>query len=174
MFDLTLREAKAGFFDVKGVKKAIGKGAAKALARFGAFVRKRARTSIRKRKKSSPPGKPPSSHRGDLRRLILFALTRDRKQVHIGPVKFGKGEAPRLLEHSGTVTRKRAAAKAQGRPASVRQKKAFRKLLREGRIMLPPATYETVTYRYRGNPFMAPAGKAELGKFRDLLKKMVK
>jgi hypothetical protein len=74
------------------------------LSKFGAFVRQRARTSIRKRKGTSPPGQPPYSHVGLLRKFILFAYDQDRKSVVIGPtLTKEESEAPRLLEHGGNT-----------------------------------------------------------------------
>lgn len=130
-------QIKTAFFDTPAVKDAIDAGTRKVLSKFGAFVRTRAKSSIRTRKKSNPPGQPPSSHEGSLKRLIFFAFDPATKSLVVGPVPFRKGEAPRLLEHGGTAIRR-------GKPA-----------------------------HYRPRPFMAPAAKAELPKFRDLLKGMV-
>jgi hypothetical protein len=131
------KSLKSGFFDTKAVKDAVDAGTRKAMSKFGAFVRTRAKSSIRKRKKSSPPGSPPSSHAGDLKKLIFFAYDTNTKSVVIGPAAFRKAEAPRLLEHGGTAT-------CRGKPA-----------------------------HYKGNPFMAPAAKAELPGFPTLLKGMI-
>lgn len=105
MFDL--KTVKAAFFDTKAVKDAIDAGTKKTLSKFGAFVRQRAKTSIRTRKQPSAPGQPPSSHTGDLKRLIFFALDVKTKSLVVGPVPFRRGEAPRLLEHGGEITRQR-------------------------------------------------------------------
>lgn len=140
---IELREIKAGFFDTQAVKNAVSAANRKALSKFGAFVRRRAQTSIRKSKKSAQPGEPPKSHEGSLRRLIFFSLDLNRLSVIIGPVKFRKGDAPRLLEKGGTTTR-------------------------------PTKTKGMRTLRYRGNPFMAPAAKAELPNFGELLRSMAR
>jgi len=137
-----LKQAKSAFFDRKAVTDAIDAGTRKVLSKFGAYVRTRAKTSIRTRKKSSPPGQPPSSHAGDLKRLIFFAYDTEGKSLIVGPIPFRKGEAPRLLEHGGTTT--------------VKTKSGSK-----------------VT-RYRGNPFMAPAAKAELPGFENSLRGMIK
>lgn len=105
-FDLKLDAAKRFFFDRKAVESAVDRGTKRALSKFGAFVRQRSRTSIRKRKAVSEPGKPPSSHEGSLRKLILFAFDPANKSVVIGPTAFGKGEAPSLLEYGGTTSRR--------------------------------------------------------------------
>ncbi|MCE2966850.1 MAG: hypothetical protein LW831_04910, partial [Phycisphaeraceae bacterium] len=69
----------------------------------GAFIRPAAKTSIRKRKGSAPPGAPPHSHEGSLRRLILFGYDKPNDSVVVGPVGFKKSEAPSALEHGGEV-----------------------------------------------------------------------
>jgi hypothetical protein len=102
---LTFAAAKRGFFDREKVKRSVDAGTRRVLSRFGAFVRQRAKTSIRKRKGTSPPGGPPFSHVGLLRKFILFAYDPDRKSVVIGPTLTKEGsEAPRLLEHGGDTT----------------------------------------------------------------------
>ena len=94
------------FFDRKRITRAADRATSRALSQAGAFIRTTARRSIRKRKAASPPGKPPSSHAGHLRRLILFGYDRREQAVVIGPMPFRSGEAPPLLEFGGRVTRK--------------------------------------------------------------------
>lgn len=102
MLKLTLKEAKANFFDRTKVQRAVDVAERKMLSRFGAFVRQRARHSIRKRRKVSKPGKPPHSHVGLLRTGILFAYDERRRTVVIGPVLLKPGsQAPALLEYGG-------------------------------------------------------------------------
>jgi len=137
-----LKQAKSAFFDRKAVTDAIDAGTWKVLSKFGAYVRTRAKTSMLERETSSPPGKPPRSWAGDLKRLIFFAYDPGSKSLVVGPIPFRKGEAPRLLEHGGTTTVKtKSGSKAK---------------------------------RYRGNPFMAPAAKAELPGFENSLRGMIK
>jgi hypothetical protein len=100
-----IETAKKFFFDRDHVANAVDRGKRKALAKLGAFIRRRARSSIRKRRAISQPGKPPSSHEGSLRKLILFAYDAPRDSVVVGPTTFKKGEAPALLEYGGTATR---------------------------------------------------------------------
>jgi len=100
------------FFDKKAVTSRTDRATRRVLSRFGAFVRRTARQSIRKRKKPAPPGKPPSSHIGLLKKFIFFGYDPRKESVVIGPVRLsqkGRGEAPALLEHGGTskVGRKR-------------------------------------------------------------------
>ncbi len=109
MIGLTLKQAKAGFFDRAVVQNATTVAERKVLSRFGAFVRQRAKTSIRPRANPSPPGSPPSSHVGLLRQHLYFAWDRDRRSVVIGPVRLnkGQGDTPPLLEYGGTAMRRR-------------------------------------------------------------------
>ena len=110
MIDMTLKSAKEGFFDRAKVKRSADAATRRVLSRFGAFVRQRAKTSIRKRKGTSPPGSPPYSHVGLLRKFILFAYDARRKSVVIGPTLLREGSrAPELLEHGGEVVRREKA-----------------------------------------------------------------
>lgn len=170
---LELREFKKGFFDRKGIADKATAAGRKALSQFGAFVRRRAKSSIRKSKKSAPPGQPPKSHEGSLRRLIFFAYDSGRQSVVIGPVKFRRGEAPPLLEHGGTVVRRRR-VRTKGKPATGRRKETFLRLARDGRLESKPAVYQSVRAVYRGNPFMEPAAEAELPKFRERLRNAIR
>ncbi len=99
---MTFQAAKGSFFDREKVKRSVDAGTRRVFSKFGAFVRQRAKTSIRKRKGTSPPGTPPYSHVGLLRKFILFAYDPQRKSVVIGPaLTKEESEAPRLLEHGG-------------------------------------------------------------------------
>lgn len=104
--------AKKLFFDSAAVRKMLDDQTQKALSRAGAFVRQRAKTSIRSRKKVSDAGTPPSSHTGDLKRLIWFAYDPGSQSVVIGPVRFKQGDAPNLLEFGGTAKRQRRGGKS--------------------------------------------------------------
>jgi hypothetical protein len=92
------------FFDRAAVQAALTVGNRKALSKAGAFVRTRAQTSMRKRKAPSAPGQPPSVHVGTLKRLLFFSYDPNASSVVIGPVKFGRGEAPNVLEFGGETT----------------------------------------------------------------------
>lgn len=124
------------FFDRQKVIRAVDKAKRRVLSRAGAFIRQRARTSIRKRQGSAPPGRPPHSHTGLLRRFILFGYDRASDSVVVGPVRLNQGaEAPRVLEHGGKATivrrrrgrlvktRVRIAPRPYMRPALEREKK---------------------------------------------------
>jgi hypothetical protein len=95
---------KDSFFDRHVVIAAVDKAKLKVLSRAGAFIRTAARTSIRRRRGSAPPGKPPHSHEGSLRKLILFGYDRGSDSVVVGPVGFRNSEAPAALERGGVTT----------------------------------------------------------------------
>lgn len=119
MIGMTFQAAKGSFFDRAKVKRSVDAGTRRVLSKFGAFVRQRAKTSIRKKKGTSPPGLPPHSHVGLLRKFILFAYDADRKSVVIGPTLIREGSiAPRLLEHGGetTLPTRRGPKRARYRP----------------------------------------------------------
>jgi len=106
------------FFDRKAVTSKVDAATRKVLSKFGAFVRQTAKSSIRKRKKSAPPGQPPSSHIGLLKKFIFFGYDPTKRSVVIGPVRLsqkGRGEAPHLLEHGGSTTLKRKGKRTRAR-----------------------------------------------------------
>ena len=90
------------FFDSPKVIATVDKTTRRVLSRFGAFVRTVAKRSIRKRKSHSPPGQPPSSHIGLLKKFIWFGYEPHKHSVVIGPARLSgknRGEAPSLLEY---------------------------------------------------------------------------
>lgn len=101
---MRLKNVSGKFFDSKVVMSATDRAERRILSRAGAYVRRISRSSIRKRKKTSEPGKPPTNRIGTLKKLIFFTYDTNRKSVVIGPMKFGKGEAPKALEEGGTIT----------------------------------------------------------------------
>jgi hypothetical protein len=111
------------FFDRHVVMRAMDSAKRKVLSQAGAFIRTAAKSSIRKRKGTAPPGKPPHSHEGSLRKLILFGYDRASDSVVVGPVGFARSTAPRAMEHGGeTVVHSRR----KGRLVSLRVKIAAR------------------------------------------------
>ena len=100
-------DIKRMFFDRQAVISKVDAATRRVLSRFGAFVRRSAKSSIRKRKKAAPPGQPPSSHTGLLKKFIFFGYDAARQSVVIGPTRLnqkGRGEAPPLLEYGGKAT----------------------------------------------------------------------
>jgi len=110
MFSFRLKELE---FDADRVMRAVEDAGARSMRRAGAFIRAAARSSIRKRKRVSNPGEPPSSHAGDLRRLIVFDYDRSSNSLVVGPMLFPgarKGHVlpddtvPHILEYGGNAT----------------------------------------------------------------------
>lgn len=95
------------FFDKQTVLRAVDKAKRAVLSKAGAFIRTTARHSIRTRRGSAPPGKPPHSHTGLLRRFIYFGYDRASDSVVVGPVGFSRSTAPRALEFGGKTEVKR-------------------------------------------------------------------
>ena len=129
MIGMNIREL---FFDRKAVMSKVDRATRKVLSKFGAFVRQAAKSSIRKRKSISPPGRPPSSHTGLLKKFIYFGYEPVKRSVVIGPVRLtqkGRGEAPHVLEYGGATT-----VKNKGKPTKA---------------------------KVRARPFMGPALEAE-------------
>ena len=100
-------EIKQLFFDREAVTSRVDPATRKVLSKFGAFVRRTAKGSIRRRRKAAPPGSPPSSHTGLLKKFIFFGYDPEQRSVVIGPTRLdrrGQGEAPSLLEYGGQTT----------------------------------------------------------------------
>lgn len=128
--------AKQWFFDGEKVRKALDAGKRAALSKIGAFVRTRAKSITGKRsKQSAAAGAPPKRHAGQLHDLIYFAYDAQRQSVAIGPIPFGKGDAPDVLEFGGTE--RIVVHTLGGKPRSV-------------------------TANYAARPFMGPSLRAEV------------
>lgn len=99
------------FFDRKIILKYMDAKTARALSRALSHIWTTARTSMRYRKlgRVSPPGSPPFAHKETgalLRKLLYFAYAPREKRGVVGPVAHRRGEAPRLNEFGGQVTRR--------------------------------------------------------------------
>ncbi len=93
------------FFDTAKVIRAVDKARRAVLSKAGAFIRTTAQRSLRRRKGAAPPGQPPHSHTGLLKRFIYFAYDPASDSVVIGPARLNKpGAAPSVLEHGGQTT----------------------------------------------------------------------
>lgn len=96
------------FFDDRKILRLVNREERKKLSKFGAYVRQRAKTSIKPSKWTSRPGRPPASHTGRLRQLILFGYSEAQKTVAIGPILYRPlSLIPKLLEHGGRDRRGR-------------------------------------------------------------------
>ncbi|HEY1191912.1 MAG TPA: hypothetical protein VGE74_30050 [Gemmata sp.] len=122
-FDFGMESVKNSFFDTRAVMSEAMKEYRKTAARFGAYARRDIKSSLKYRTGKSPPGAPPHVHRSTrgytkakkgkngavtkqrvspLRELVYFAYDKETDSVVVGPVKFGGGTAPGLLERGGT------------------------------------------------------------------------
>lgn len=171
MFDMRIKEM---FFDRKAVIDAVDKAKRAALSRGAAFIRTAARSSIRKRKKPSPPGSPPSSHTGLLRR-ILFGWDPSTKTVVVGPMKTNQvffdgqskpvtGTVPGILERGGQVKTMQVLSTRRftGRYAGVGDYWVRADLRSKRRLAGRPMRMKTS--RISARPYMGPALKQELPK----------
>jgi len=126
------------FFDRAAVINAVDGAKRKVLSKAGAFIRTVAQTSIRKRKKSAPPGSPPHSHEGSLRRLILFGYDKAADSVVVGPVGFKKSTAPNVLEYGGdTVVFRRRGGKLTSHKVKIAPRPYMAPALEKERPKLP-------------------------------------
>ena len=168
-------KARSTFFDSAAVVKRLDAGTRRVLSKLGAFVRRRARSSMRKRKKPSKPGAPPSVHQGQLKNLLFFSYDFQAKSVVVGPVPFrGPAVVPGLMEAGGTSLKTVRVYPNRGRAATPRQKEAFLRGVRAGAIIPRKAQTVQVPAKYAPRPFMAPALQAEMPKFRDQLRNLMR
>jgi len=104
MFGMSLRTAKAGFFDRQKVMRAVEKARRRVLNHF--------RRSIRRRKGYAAPGESPHSHVGLLKDFIFYAYDFRQSSVVIGPALlhrrtgYGTITVPEVLEYGAAVRRK--------------------------------------------------------------------
>lgn len=160
---------KLQFFDRAAVIGMLDKASHAALRKAGGAIRLFAQRSMRYRKRGSAAGEAPSAHRehgAKLRKLVWFAFDEGTRSVVVGPLPFGKGEAPGVEEFGGTVTRSRRVAQRPGRKAGAAQSAAFKRKLKAGAIPAgqAPQTVVMATARYPARPYMGPALKNEIPK----------
>lgn len=89
---------KRSQFDSRPVRKAGDKSLVSFFKRFGAFIRQTARQSLKKSKKPAPPGKPPHSHIGLLKRLLYFWVDTRKPYLIAGPAKINGAVSPNIPE----------------------------------------------------------------------------
>lgn len=168
------------FFDRIEVKNRLDKKKLKIYRSAGAFTRKVARNSIKKRKKRNPdpePNKPPrtsDTKNSRLRKGILFGLDDYTESVVVGVVRSGTKDNAWVFENGGVASifanpgfdEKPAKSK---RKASPKQKRAFKRLLKEGRITGRERFQKTERKRvlatFRPFPLMGPAKRVAEPKF---------
>ena len=98
-------------FDARGLAAAVLRGSLGALRRAGAYVRRAARHQVKTSASPSPPGSPPHSRAGLLKRSILFGLDKPSNSVVIGPAESLIGTSMAAHEFGGRYRRERYPAR---------------------------------------------------------------
>jgi len=105
-------------FDGGKVRRAAKRGSIESLGHAGAAIRLTARRRIKKAPRArgrdekgrfvsaggtipSPPGKPPHTRRGQLKRAIVYAVEKERQDVVVGPDYAVVGPSAMAHEHGG-------------------------------------------------------------------------
>ncbi len=127
------------FFDRQTVVRAVDKAKRLALSKAGAFIRITARHSIRTRKGSAPPGTPPHSHTGLLKRFIFFGYDPTTESVVVGPARINRTtDAPHTLEFGGTTAvERRRKGKVRARKVRIAPRPFMGPALEKERPNLP-------------------------------------
>lgn len=169
---LSIRQAKASFFDRAAVTKAIDRAAVRHLSRGGALVRTRARSSMRRRKKISAAGTPPSAHVGLVKEKLFFSYDQRTRSVVVGPALLNKPDRALLarLEFGGTTSVRTIQVAARNKSGRLKKTKSGDLVYETRRSSR--AESRTVTYRPR--PFMGPALAAEAPKLSKLWRNAVR
>ena len=94
-------------FDEDGLVARVAKASLAVLRRMGAYVRRAAQHKVRSSEKPSPPGTPPHSKTGALKRGILFGVEKRRQSVVIGPSERFVGESMSAHEFGGRYRKER-------------------------------------------------------------------
>lgn len=139
MLKVTVGRLNTQGLKTKAVQDNAQKTAIKVLRKAAAYLRLTASRSIRKRKRISKPGQPPSSHKGTLKKNILYAWDPKTTSYVIGPVRLAGSKAPMLLEFGGRTT--------------------FIKIRKKRKTRVPA--------HYRPRPFMLPAWEKTAPKLDD-------
>ena len=181
---------KKGFFDRAAIESQLSKQERARLSKIGAFIRRRAKSSIRKRKKPSPPGKPPSSHTGVLKDFIFFAYDSERRSVVVGPTKTNQRNAfaiasagrvktiPGVLEFGGQVgmhevfLRNRHTGGGEWVRLNFRARQGSYRSAFDSQGKPRPTRIRKASYPPR--PFIGPVGRAEAGRFREIMRALVR
>jgi hypothetical protein len=87
--------------DVKRVKRTVDRSTFRGLGHAGGAIRLTARRSIRKSKKASPPGMPPHTRQGQLKRAVVYAVEKSKQRVVIGPTHELVGPSAMAHEFGG-------------------------------------------------------------------------
>ena len=94
-------------FDKDGLVARVAKASVDVLRRMGAYVRTVARRKVHTSPNPSPPGTPPHSKTGALKRGILFGVEKHERTVLIGPSVRFVGQSMTAHEFGGKYRRER-------------------------------------------------------------------
>ena len=87
------------------MRRRAAEGSIRSLEHAGAALRLTARRSIRRSRKASPPGQPPHTRRGQLKRALRYAVEKERERVLIGPTYTVVGRSAAAHEFGGRYKR---------------------------------------------------------------------
>jgi len=181
---------KVKFFPHK-LRTAVADAERRVAFRQGAYVRGVAARSIKRRKRiTSPPGQPPYTKTGALKRAIRFAV--DSPSVIIGPTYTGIGLVGKTHEFGGVETKRRGGRQPNWQlrigghgPVAIKNGVViFAKLrtpnqvTRAKRIAAAAQTVlartKSVTRRYPARPFMGPALQVSRAKLPEFWRQSVR
>lgn len=94
-------------FEEKTLLAKVAKASVDILKRMGAYVRTVARRKVKSSDKPSPPGSPPHSKTGALKKGILFGLEKKNSSVLIGPSDRFVGASASAHEFGGKYKKER-------------------------------------------------------------------
>ena len=94
-------------FEEKTLLAKVAKASVDILKRMGAYVRTVARRKVKSSDKPSPPGSPPHSKTGALKKGILFGLDKRNSSVLIGPSDRFVGASASAHEFGGKYKKER-------------------------------------------------------------------
>ena len=92
-------------FEARGLRRRVSEGSIRSLEHAGAALRLTARRSIRRAAKASPPGQPPHTRRGQLKRAVRYVVEKERERVLIGPAYSVVGRSAAAHEFGGRYKR---------------------------------------------------------------------
>lgn len=120
---ISVELAKASFFNKTAVLSALDKAERQFMSKMGAYVRSDANQSMKrkgKRGRPSPPGTPPRSDVGYLKKFNFFYYDPRLHEVVIGPIRLPRTKyaVPGLHEYGGSVLPRRSSKNKQGKMAN--------------------------------------------------------
>lgn len=89
------------------IQRAVDKARAGSLYAVGYLISTIAKGKISRSRDRSPPGQPPATRRGLLRRAIRYAVSDDKRSVVVGPTHQMVGTAGKAHEFGGRYKRQR-------------------------------------------------------------------